>query len=257
MYQLLDSGHGQKWERFGAVTLIRPCPQAEWNPVLDTWDKADAFFTPQQGWVWHHPEPSTWEVTLENIRFSLSCRPGGQIGIFPEQMPLWKKLQAMPVPRVLNLFGYSGGSSLAAALAGAQVTHVDASKAMIKWAQANATLNQVSLRTLVDDVAAYCARAQRRGDTYEGIILDPPTFGRGAGGQLFAIDRDLLPLLQQCQALHAGGYLLLSCHTPHYTPDVLQQCILKIFPKASVETGVMKLMGPQNITTGAYVFAYF
>ncbi|MBS0623065.1 MAG: class I SAM-dependent methyltransferase [Verrucomicrobia bacterium] len=260
MYQLLDSGYGQKLERFGSVVLIRPAPQASWHPVLplEQWEQADGCFMPEQGWGFRNPTEPQWYLTVGLQKFLLRYSESGQVGIFPEQIPLWEKIRACPVKKALNLFAYSGGSSLAAALGGAEVTHIDASKTAVKWAQENAALNYVSLRTRVDDVMTYCQRACRRQERYDAIILDPPSFGKGTDSKHFCLNRDLEPLLKLCKTLHTGqGYLLLSCHTPGYTAEKLTQLLAQEFSGTNLISGDLYLPGPLNLPSGAYVFAYF
>lgn len=251
MYQLLDSGDGEKFERFGEISIIRPCPVAIWEPTLDDWD-ADCCFTRERGWTQARELPESWTITVAGLKFILKRTDFGHLGIFPEQEPFWKKIQKSGAKKVLNLFAYSGGASLAAAKAGAEVTHVDAAKGMVHWASENAKLNDLNIRWIVEDARKFVMRAVKRGDHYDGIILDPPTFGRGKSGEVFKIEYDLLPLLHGCvQLLKDAKFMLLSCHTPGFTPIVLKQ----LLPKGDIDAGEMVLEGPNNVPSGAY--AYF
>lgn len=253
MYQLIDSGNGEKFERFGDVTLIRPSGQALWKPTLPKWE-ADARFTREEGWVYLTDFEDEWEVTINGLIFKLKCTDFGHLGIFPEQAPFWKKIQASGAKRVLNLFAYSGGSSLAAAKGGAEVTHVDAARGMVQWASENAKRNQLNIRWIVEDARRFLIRAVKRGDQYDGIILDPPTFGRGKSGEVFKIENDLPKILNLCSALlKETRFVLLSCHTPGFTPIVLKQLLHEVIP-GEIEAGEMVLEGPNLVPSGAYAY---
>jgi 23S rRNA (cytosine1962-C5)-methyltransferase len=239
-YELLDSGGFQKLERFGPVTLARPCAQAVWRPqAADArWQQATASFH-REGqktrWTGREQLPATWNITVDGLTFRLSSTDFGHLGIFPEQREQWRligescagfhRTHGRPA-RVINLFAYSGGSTLAAARAGAEVCHVDASKGMVDWARQNAALNnlhEAPIRWIVDDVGKFLEREERRGRRYDAFILDPPSYGRGAKGEVFKIETDLPPLLQSISRLLSDTPLavLLSCHTPELTPIAL------------------------------------
>lgn len=253
-YALLDSGNGQKLERFGDFLLIRPCAQAVWHPTLpeEEWEKAHAFFEREKGnrWIERTPLPSEWKVTLDGITFKLKKTEFGHLGIFPEHASHWKwireRLLSLPSARVLNLFAYSGGTTLAAAAAGAQVCHVDAAHGMIAWARENALLSgldKAPIRWIVDDVRKFLSREVNRKAQYEGIILDPPSFGRGKSGEVFKIERDLLKILMQCREILSDrpSFVLFSCHTPGYTPLVMEQLLQEYFSGGRIEAGEMVL----------------
>lgn len=254
-YALLDSGYGQKLERFGDLLLIRPCSQAVWTPALpkDEWAKADALFEREGGnqWQERNPLPEEWKVFLDGIWFKLKRTEFGHLGIFPEHASQWqwmqKQLRNRPDARILNLFAYSGGTTLAAAQAGARVCHVDSAKGMIAWARENAELNGMEkspIRWIIDDVRKFLAREVRRKEKYEGIILDPPTFGRGKVGEVFKIERDLRKILEQCVELLSTSplFILFSCHTPGYTPIVMKQLLSEHLEEEKIESGEMVLM---------------
>ncbi|MCH9614774.1 MAG: Ribosomal RNA large subunit methyltransferase K/L [Chlamydiia bacterium] len=247
-YKLIDSGDGVKVEKFGPYIFERPCSQAIWH--RQTRVKADAVFTRVEGdgkWTFHKKFPKTWTITVAGVKMLIKPTDFGHLGIFPEHAAHWH-LQG---ESVLNLFAYTGGYSLAASQNGCLVTHVDASKGIVSWARENADLNDISnVRWIVDDAYKYCKREVKRGNTYDGIILDPPSFGRGASGQVFKIEEDLLPLLELFKDLISKqGWVMLSCHTPGFGPGVLSRLLETTLPKGTIESGEM-LTG--NLPLGNY-----
>ncbi|MBS0621346.1 MAG: class I SAM-dependent methyltransferase [Verrucomicrobia bacterium] len=249
-YSLLDSGNGRKLEQFGPYVLDRPSPLALWRPSVGKW-KSDAAFHRETGWSGSLPRE--WEVEIGGIRMQIRPTDFGHLGLFPEHATLWAKLDA---PRLLNLFAYSGGATVFAAKRGAEVCHVDASKGMIEWAQENAQRNglgKAPIRWIVDDVIKFLTREVRRGRRYEGIILDPPSFGRGSRGEVFKVDDEMGPLLDLCQQLLSdkASFVILSCHTPGYTPLVLQHLLQERFGD-NVTGGEMALPGKRPVPNGAY-----
>jgi 23S rRNA (cytosine1962-C5)-methyltransferase len=265
-YMLVDSGNGRKLERFGPYLLSRPCSQAVWKPQLSNkeWDKADATFSREQENKWTHQRtlPSSWHIEVGSLIFKVSPTDFGHLGIFPEQKPFWEWIQAAVKahvtstfkPKVLNLFAYSGGATLAAAKGGAAVCHLDASKGMVTWAHENAALNhleQAPIRWIVEDVNKFLAREQKRGSRYECIILDPPSFGRGTKGEIFKIEDEIVNLLHNCRALLSDHpiFILLSCHTPGFSPLVMQHLMTQAMQslKGSLEVGEMVLSGQNQI----------
>jgi 23S rRNA (cytosine1962-C5)-methyltransferase len=254
-YILVDSGDGQKLERFGKYTLNRPCPQAVWSPSLkkSEWDMADAVFTREEKghWTFHKKLEKSWEALVGGVQFKISPTDFGHLGVFPEHADLWEwmRSQISPKFRVLNLFAYSGGVTLAAAQEGAEVCHVDASKGMVDWARENAALNgleKAPVRWIVDDVLRFLKREKKRNSLYDGIILDPPTFGRGSQGEVFKIERDILPLLQHCADILSENakFLIFSCHTPGFTPLSMRHLLGQTLPKGHIEVGEMALHSP-------------
>lgn len=273
-YELLDSGNGAKLERFGDLVLSRPCAQAVWQkqfPAL--WKKADASFDRDDGNHWHGRNrlPKEWTINVDGTRFRLSGTDFGHLGIFPEQRAQWAWIKARvreakqkrASVNVLNLFAYSGGSTLAAAHGGAAVCHVDASKGMVQWARGNAALNRLEqhpIRWIVDDVHKFMNRELRRGKSYDGIILDPPTYGRGGNGETYKIERDLTETLRLCRELLSDQplFLLLSAHTPGHTPIVLENILRQALRGlgGTFEAGEMCLSGAEScfsLPSGAYV----
>ena len=269
-YELLDSGNGRKLERFGPFVLSRPCSQALWLPSLpqNRWEAADGIFSREEkeGWRCSTPLPESWVVQIDGMKMRIQPTDFGHVGLFPEQRPFWnliRELSKLRPLRVLNLFAYSGGSTIAAALGGASVCHLDASKGMVQWARDNAALNQLSeapIRWIVEDVMKFLKREERRESLYDGIILDPPSFGRGAKGEVFKIEEEILPLLASCRACLSKNpaFILFSCHTPGFTPITLHHLLEDGLHglKGSLETGEMVLANDMNnvrpVPSGTY-----
>ncbi|HNA61919.1 MAG TPA: class I SAM-dependent methyltransferase [Rhabdochlamydiaceae bacterium] len=264
-YELLDSGNQNKLEKFGDYTLIRPCSQAVWKPVLDAkaWKEADGVFTrePHNKWVAQPPLPSEWNIELEGVKFKLMPTDFGHVGIFPEHAQLWRWMKGKIDKKtsILNLFAYTGGASLYAAKLGAEVCHVDASKTTVAWARENAALNNIAtVRWIIDDVIKFLRRELKRGSRYDGIILDPPTFGRGSQGEVFKIEKDLPVILDLCFQLLSDDprFVMLSCHTLGLTPLVLHH-LLSQAREGKIEMGEMVIPGPLDLTSGSYARWYF
>jgi 23S rRNA (cytosine1962-C5)-methyltransferase len=231
-YALLDCGHCRKLERFGALVLDRPEEQAIWSPQLsrEEWERADAFFTgdvEEEGagrWKRRDGVPESWTCRHGPIRFACRFTSFRHVGAFPEQEAHWawmsERLAAKGAagrrPSVLNLFGYTGLASLIAAEADAEVTHVDASKKAIAWARENQALSRLGdrpIRWIVDDAPKFSAREVRRGRRYDGILLDPPKYGRGPKGEVWDLFRDLPEMLALCRDMLApGGFLILTAY---------------------------------------------
>jgi 23S rRNA (cytosine1962-C5)-methyltransferase len=212
-YGLVDSGHGRKLERYGAHRFIRPEPQAMWTPRQAEWE-ADGEFVPgsdEEGggrWQFARPVPSEgWPLTWQDVRFTAQCTPFRHLGFFPDMAPVWDwmrgRLEGKPDAQSLNLFGYTGVGSLALSKCG-PVAHVDASKKSVAQARDNAAFSGMedrAIRWLVDDAAKFAAREVRRGRRYDGIILDPPKFGRGPKNETWRIEESLAPLVADCRRL--------------------------------------------------------
>ncbi len=264
-YALIDSGNQYKLEQFGDILLARPCAQAIWKPVLSDkkWKEANALFTrePSNKWESKKNLPKSWVVEWKGVRFKVAPTDFGHVGLFPEHGLVWDWMRGRIVKgmRVLNLFAYSGGVTLAAAQEGAEVCHLDASKTMVALARENAALNgleKAPIRWIVEDVLKFLQREVRRKNQYEGIILDPPTFGRGNKGELFKIEKDLPLILEACVELLSpkAAFLILSSHTPGYTPLVLDHLLRQACSsrKGQVESGEMMIPGPLNLPSGTY-----
>lgn len=259
-YKLIDSGNEKKLEQFGPYRLIRPSPQAIWKPTFPKeWENHHGEFVRDQGNRWKKKNlPPSWTITYENLTFKLMPTDFGHLGIFPEHSLHWKwmeeKIQSKKTS-VLNLFAYSGGASLALAKKGVSISHLDASKAAIAWAKANADLNSLSsIRWIVDDAFKFLKREIRRNNHYQGIILDPPSFGRGSQGQVFKIEKDLLPLLELCKEVIAKkGFIVLTTHTPGFTPTILKQILSQTQKKGAIESGEMLLPSESfSLPSGSY-----
>lgn len=259
-YELLDSGDGRKLERFGPVILARPCAQALWSPRHPgRWEKATAEFDRVGGLNWRGRErvPKQWIVPVNGIAMKLSTTDFGHLGVFPETRALWDWITATLTAaksnydrkiRVLNLFAYSGGATLAAARAGAEVCHLDASKGMTEWARENAALNQLQeapIRWIVDDVQKFLQREIRRGSKYDAVMLDPPSFGRGKQGELYKIEKDLTATLHNVKSVLSEQplFVLLTSHTPGLSPRVLNNLLTQLLPGGITECGEMMLTG--------------
>ena len=220
-YGLVDSGHGRKLERYGRFTVDRPEPQALWQPALEpgVWLRTDAAFKASNAeddgeggrWSKNKPIPETWGMRVLGVTVLGRLTSFRHLGIFPEQLPHWQWMldrlaarRSSDPARVLNLFAYTGAASLIAARAGAEVTHVDASKRAIVWAkqnQAASALGEAPIRWILEDARKFAAREVRRGKSYHVILVDPPKFGRGPAGEVWDIFKHLPALLRDCASL--------------------------------------------------------
>jgi len=258
-YELLDSGAGRKLERFGSFTLVRPEPQAIWQPMLPQkgWHAAHGEFVQQQRskrgeWKFSQPVPPRWEMRRKNLAFWVQPALSGHLGVFPDQASHWDWLAALneaarTPPSVLSLFGHTGLATLSAAAAGAHVTHVDASRQAVKWARENQSLSQLAdrpIRWIVDDAPTFVAREARRGRTYDGLILDPPRFGRGPKGELWKVEESLPELLRACRKLLSPNPLFVLMNT--YTTVLTRGQTAK--EAAQLEMFLREMLGDYSIT---------
>jgi 23S rRNA (cytosine1962-C5)-methyltransferase len=227
-YALLDSGHGRKLERYGRYTVVRPEPQCVWEPRdALAFDRADAVFDPQDEdddgrWRFAGKPVDAFPLGWGETRFTARFTPFRHLAFFPEQAANWEwldqRIRARKRPtRILNLFGYTGVASLVCSAAGAEVTHVDASKKSVAWARENAELSGLAdrpIRWIVEDARRYVARERKRGSLYDGIILDPPKYGRGPTGEVWRLFEDLPGLLADCAAIlePRADFLLLNAY---------------------------------------------
>ncbi len=256
-YRLIDSGHGRKLERFGALTLDRPEEQAIWTPKLAKadWEKADAIFTgdvDEEGagrWKRRAGLEESWLCRHGALTFSCRFTSFRHVGAFPEQAAHWsfmrgRLLQAGGTPSLLNLFGYTGLASLVAAEAGAEVTHVDASRKAIAWARDNQVLSKLEdrpIRWIVDDAPKFVAREARRGRRYDGILLDPPKFGRGPKNEVWELFQNLPEMLRLCrELLKPGGFLILTAYAIRASFLSLQRLSEELLGRG-VESGELAL----------------
>lgn len=266
-YRLLDFGSGWRWEKWGEVSVARPDSWAVGTPKqpVEKWTPAHKYLSTgaYQG-RWEPPLLERWRITYHGRgwRMHLWCRSGKfkHLGIFPEQAAHWEwiyeHLSRRRSARVLNLFAYTGGASIAAALAGAEVTHVDSSRSAISWAAENAQLNHIStIRWLVEDARKFVQRAQRRGLTYHAILLDPPAYGLGTEGRRWEIQADLPPLLNNLSRLLApeGGIFLLNLYSADFSPYTMTR-LLRESLHLPIEVGELTLSTPEGrlLSTGLF-----
>ena len=235
-FEVLDASAGEKLERWGQVTLVRPDPQVIWNTpkIHKGWRKRNAHYhrSAKGGGEWEFFDlPKQWEIHYKALTFQLKPFSFKHTGLFPEQAANWdwfseKVVRAGRQVKVLNLFAYTGGATLAAAQAGASVTHVDASKGMVTWAHENARssgLEDAPIRWIVDDCMKFVEREIRRGNHYDGIIMDPPSYGRGPKGEIWKIEDAIHPLVKRCSELLSDHplFFLINSYTTGLAPAVL------------------------------------
>jgi 23S rRNA (cytosine1962-C5)-methyltransferase len=263
-YELLDSGNGAKLERFGDIVLDRPCAQAVWqsrNP--EQWKNAAARFDRIGGHNWQGRGrlPRSWNVEIAGVMMKLSATDFGHIGVFPETRALWEWIRSTLEKqkerkgrdlKFLNLFAYSGGATLAAAQAGAHCCHLDASRGMVDWARENAVLNNLQnapIRWIVDDVIKFLRREVKRGNTYDAVLLDPPSFGRGKKGELYKIEDALMTTLDLVHEVLSDdpAFVVLTSHTPGFSPIVLGNLLRQYHAEGTIESGEMLLTGGDGV----------
>ena len=251
---LVDSGHGRKLERYGPVRVIRPEPQAMWSPASGDWD-ADATFMPgsdEEGggrWVQHKPVPKSWPLSRGEVRFHASLTPFRHLGFFPDMAPQWDWMRDRAADaEVLNLFGYTGVGTLLLSNAGGRLVHVDASKKSVEGGKANASLSGLAerpIRWIVDDAGKFTAREVRRGRRYDGILLDPPKFGRGPEGEVWRLEEHLAPLLADCRKLldDSSRFLVLTVYAVRMSALAIGELLRQLTADlgGTVEMGEMSL----------------
>jgi 23S rRNA (cytosine1962-C5)-methyltransferase len=265
-YELIDCGNFEKLERFGQYITARPEPQAVWDRALTVaeWEKrADAYFRKEK----NNPEKGQWEILKPSLkeqswfinyqtaalslRFKLSLSSFKHVGVFPEQAENWdfiaEKLAKMTIqkPKVLNLFAYTGGASLAARQLGAEVTHVDSVKPVITWARENMEASNLDgIRWLAEDALKFVKREVRRGNHYQGIILDPPAYGRGAEGEKWVLEEQINDMLKTCAELLAPehNFLILNTYSLGFSALIVESLLKNHFPQAqNLEFGELYL----------------
>ncbi len=254
-YQLLDSGNGKTLERFGKYLLIRPRPQAIWSPALPAseWKKANATLVEEKqeyGGKWSilNPMEKSWLISYKDLRFQLQLSSSRHVGIFPEQATHWDWIReqiqvSKKQMRVLNLFGYSGAATLAAAAVGAEVTHVDSSKHAITWANANVKLSKLQekpVRWIAEDALKFVKREARRGNTYHGIVMDPPKFGRGSSGEVWDFFKRIPELIEATQGILANDarFIVMTAYAISASAVVTHQAVEQIVGnKGKLESG--------------------
>ena len=272
-YQLLDTGNGTKLEQVGPYRLVRPAPQALWRPsyAAELWDTAVARYHRQSSgggaWTYRSTPPPTWTVTYCDLTLKVRLTDFGHVGFFAEHGPHWQWLRqhlqdARRPIRLLNAFAYTGGMSLAAAAAGASVVHLDAAEGIVAWARDNAQLSGLAaarIRWVVEDVTKFLTREVRRGNKYDALVLDPPSFGRGSKGEVWKLERDLPALLDLCSQVLSDEPLcvLLSAHTPGITPLVLARLLADMLGNhrgllTSMEMVIPHSDGTRVLPSGAF-----
>lgn len=253
-YELLDCGDGEKLERFGPYALIRPEPQALWPRSLpekawrekaSAWFPRDARAEDRGEWVRRPGMPEQWTIRYDykdmRLKFRLGLTAFKHVGLFPEQAGNWnfiydtvRELKSrIERPRVLNLFAYTGGATLAAASAGAEVTHVDSIKQVVTWANENLRLSGLdNVRWIVDDARKYVRREAKREKRYHGLLLDPPAYGRGPAGERWVLDDDIFPLLRECaNLLDPGGFVILNLYSMGLSALLAKELLEQAFGK--------------------------
>lgn len=255
-YEVLDAGDGLKLERLGEIVISRQCAQAFWPRALPEADWKGAHATHFRtdigpgAWTTTRKVATAWPIRCGDLHFEMRLTEFGHIGMFAEQQAQWgditARVRVKPEGRVLNLFAYTGGSTLAAGLGNARVTHVDAVKGVVSWARGNAIasgLEASPIRWIVDDAPTFVAREVRRDVRYDAIILDPPTFGRAPNGAVWKIESDLVSMLENCERLLSDDplFVLLTAHTPGVTAATLQNLLGPLLAKRGgrLEAGEM------------------
>lgn len=236
-YELIDCSEGERLERWGDIVLIRPDPQIIWKTPKKhpLWQKAHARYHRSSSgggsWQYYQRIPEQWTIQYGALTFGIKPMGFKHTGIFPEQAVNWdfagEKIRSAGRPvKILNLFAYTGAATLACLQAGAAVTHVDASKGMVQWAKENAALSHLSdrpVRWLVDDCVKFVQREQRRGNRYDGIIMDPPSYGRGPGGEVWQLEEQLFYLVELCLPILSEDalFFILNSYTTGLSPSVM------------------------------------
>ncbi|MBP3936177.1 MAG: class I SAM-dependent methyltransferase [Clostridia bacterium] len=251
-YELLDCSEGERLERWGDILLIRPDPQILWSTpkTHPLWKQAHARYhrsrTGGGQWETYKKIPDVWEIGYGDLRFRLKPMGFKHTGLFPEQAVNWDWMatairEADRPIRVLNLFGYTGAATLACVAAGAHVTHVDASKGMVAWGRENAVSSGLSdrpMRWLVDDCLKFVQREQRRGNTYDAILMDPPSYGRGPGGEVWKLEEQIYTLVSETAKLLSADplFFIINSYTTGLSPSVMGYLLGSLLPKEGTVT---------------------
>jgi 23S rRNA (cytosine1962-C5)-methyltransferase len=280
-YELVDSGAGKKFERFGEFLLVRPEPQATWAAAQPAkrWDTADGEFVKARGgrngeWKFRRRLPARWPMQRKNLKFWVQPRPSGHVGVFPDQACHWDWIEdatrrAHAPAKMLCLFGHTGLATLAAAAAGAEVTHVDASRPAVAWARENQSLSGLSecpIRWIIDDALAFLRREARRRKRYDAIMLDPPKFGHGTKGEVWQLEKSLPELLAECSKVLSAtpAFILLNVYATVLTRVRIEKeagelrSSLKVMlgeSRATITAGELELEDAAGRRISASVFA--
>lgn len=244
-YKVLATGDGEKLENWAGVKLLRPDPQVIWHKKRDLKKDADAFYERKEGGgLWHYKKtiPEQWLVSWKDLKFIVKPMGFKHTGIFPEQATNWEYMSNLIKEqnrqiKVLNLFAYTGGASVACAKAGASVTHVDASKGMVERAKENAKLNGISnIRFIVDDCGKFVEREIRRENTYDAIIMDPPSYGRGPSGEMWKLEDNLADFVELCKKVLSQKplFVLINSYTTGLQPTVIANILKSVFSNENV-----------------------
>ena len=266
-YSLLDAGDGEKLELWGKIKVIRPDPQAIWaRSKYANWTNVHMYYHRNKSgggsWEIKKKSPNSWTINYKNMCFNI--RPTGfkHMGLFPEQAVNWNWLQKIiqRPAKILNLFAYTGAATIACLKAGAYVTHVDAAKGMNNQAKDNIKLSAESdCRIITDDVKKFVEREIRRSNKYDGIIMDPPVFGRGPSGELWKLEEHLYPLVQSCNKLLSDNpmFFLINAYTSGYSPSVFGNILSQIIkiPNGSISTGEIGIKSESGIVLPCGMFA--
>ncbi len=262
-YELIDSGNGKKLERYGAYTLARPDPQALWLPKLpdSTWNKADAIFIRKgktTDWKKRKDLPESWKINFGGLQMEIQTTTFKHTGLFPEQLSNWiwmedklkvesKKSQVRKL-KILNLFGYTGGATLICAKAGAEVVHLDGSKLSIAWARRNqiqSGLSDKPIRWILDDALAFLKREVKRGNYYDGIIMDPPAFGHGPKGEVWKIEENFTELMELSKKVLSKDpiFFLINGYASGFSPIAYQNNLRDMMSKykGTIEIGELAI----------------
>ncbi|MFA6797392.1 MAG: class I SAM-dependent methyltransferase [Candidatus Paceibacterota bacterium] len=267
-YELIDSGNEEKLERYGKYVLRRPDPQALWNKTLSEkeWKNADAVFYQdgdRKGWRKNKEMQNEWQISFDDLKFNIKPTAFKHTGVFPEQFINWRfikskveseKLKGRKEPiKILNLFGYTGGATLAGLSAGAEVTHVDGSKSSVAWAKENAELSRLDkkpVRWIIDDARKFVMREIKRGVKYDGIIMDPPSFGRGGKGEIWKIEDDFLKLIEDCGKILSDKpiFFIINGYAAGYSSQAYYNALKPIMEKfgGKFEAGELTIEESRN-----------
>ncbi len=264
-YELLDSGDSMRLERFGKYIISKPDPQAVWKPSrsMNEWNNADAIFKDGK-WKTKQNFPDKWVVNFKNLKFYAKLTPFKHTGIFPEQILNWEFIESKLnnlnyEAKVLNLFAYTGAASIVAAKTKAKVTHVDASKSSISWAKDNQLLSNLSpdsIRWILDDALEFTEREQRRGNTYDAIIMDPPVYGHGPSGEVWNFDKSFPKLLENCNKILSKKplFIVANAYAISASSIMLKNLFEDYFEVANVDYGELSLKQKNErlLSTGIY-----
>lgn len=257
-YQILDMANGEKLEKWGNITLVRPDPQIIWKSKSypEKWKVADAIYHRSEsgggGWKYNKKIPQNWQVKYKDLTFNIKPMGFKHTGLFPEQAVNWdwminKIKSSKREIKVLNLFAYTGGATVACLSAGASVCHVDSSKGMVSWAKENVIssgLQEKKVRYIVDDVVKFVSREIRRGNTYDAIIMDPPSYGRGTNGEVWKFEENICDLVELCSKVLSDNplFFLINSYTTGISSMVLENILkLNIKKKGKYSNGEIGL----------------